>query len=65
MAQRLHFGDFGVVMKLVWVHMGVVPALLAVTGALMWWNRVLSKKFAQAQRKPQLATSAGQLDDAA
>jgi uncharacterized iron-regulated membrane protein len=39
---RLHFGRFGgVPLEIVWSIFGVVPAVLFVTGTLMWWNRVL------------------------
>ena len=41
----LHFGRFNGVTKALWTLLGLAPALLAVTGALMWWNRVLVKKF--------------------
>ncbi|HXE12695.1 MAG TPA: PepSY-associated TM helix domain-containing protein [Bryobacteraceae bacterium] len=43
----IHFGWFGgpgfwgVVVKLIWVLLGVAPALLAITGLLMYWNRKL------------------------
>jgi uncharacterized iron-regulated membrane protein len=38
----LHFGNFGGwPSKAVWVILGLAPAFLFVTGALMWWNRVL------------------------
>ena len=30
--------------KLAWALAGLVPAVMFVTGALMWWNRVLRKK---------------------
>lgn len=52
----LHFGDFGGVgVKILWVVLGLSPALLFVTGSLMWWNRVLSKKWAKAraERSPR------------
>ena len=51
----LHFGRFGgrlpgcgrgfchSALKLVWAVFGLVPAAMFVTGALMWWNRVLRK----------------------
>jgi uncharacterized iron-regulated membrane protein len=39
---RLHFGRFaGWSVKVLWVILGLVPPVLFVTGALMWWNRVL------------------------
>jgi uncharacterized iron-regulated membrane protein len=39
---KLHFGRFaGVKTKALWTLMGIIPPALFVTGALMWWNRVL------------------------
>ena len=39
---RLHFGRFyGMPMKITWAILGLVPPILFVTGAVMWWNRVL------------------------
>ena len=39
---RLHFGRFaGWPVKALWAVFGLVPPLLFVTGALMWWNRVI------------------------
>lgn len=46
----LHFGTFagegaaGLTVKLLWVMLGISPALLAVSGLLIYWNRFLSKK---------------------
>lgn len=41
----LHFGNFaGNKTKGVWVALGLLPALLFLTGAIMWWNRVLSRE---------------------
>jgi uncharacterized iron-regulated membrane protein len=43
----VHFGSFGgegvfgTLVKVVWVLLGIVPALLAVTGLVMYWNRQL------------------------
>jgi uncharacterized iron-regulated membrane protein len=38
----LHVGNFGgVFIKVVWVLFGLAPPLLFLTGAVMWWNRVL------------------------
>ncbi|HTW65210.1 MAG TPA: PepSY-associated TM helix domain-containing protein [Bryobacteraceae bacterium] len=42
---RLHFGRFNLVTEILWTALGLAPAVLAVTGALMWWNRVLRKKL--------------------
>ena len=39
---RLHFGRFaGLPIEIIWTVFGLVPAALFVTGALMWWKRVL------------------------
>ena len=39
---KLHFGRFaGIKTKALWTFMGLIPPALFVTGALMWWNRVL------------------------
>jgi len=43
----LHFGNFGGVwVKALWVILGLLPPIMAITGLLMYWNRVLSKKWA-------------------
>ena len=42
----IHFGDFGgTYSKAVWTVLGLMPAVLALSGILMWWNRYLSKKW--------------------
>ncbi|HEX4051796.1 MAG TPA: PepSY-associated TM helix domain-containing protein [Steroidobacteraceae bacterium] len=39
---RLHFGrSFGTGVEVLWVIAGLAPCVLIVTGALMWWNRVI------------------------
>lgn len=39
---RLHFGRFpSLTLKITWTVFGLVPVVLLITGALMWWNRVL------------------------
>jgi uncharacterized iron-regulated membrane protein len=60
---RLHFGRFaGLGVEIVWTALGLAPVVLFVTGAIMWWNRVLRpwlthrgqaarKSAAQTQRK--------------
>jgi uncharacterized iron-regulated membrane protein len=55
---QLHFGRFNVVTEGIWTIVGLAPAILAVTGALMWWNRVLKKKVRRSQdRKATVAAS--------
>ena len=41
---RLHFGRFNGFTEALWSIFGLIPALLFVTGALMWWNRVVRKR---------------------
>jgi uncharacterized iron-regulated membrane protein len=58
----LHFGNFGGWRwKAVWVALGLVPPFLFVTGALMWWNRVLSREARATRRR----TRASRQDPAA
>jgi uncharacterized iron-regulated membrane protein len=53
----LHFGNFGDwPVKALWVVLGLTPPFLFATGALMWWNRVLSRE-ARALRKPGTAVA--------
>lgn len=42
---RLHFGRFRSMrwLGVVWVVLGLVPAVMFVTGGLMWWNRLFRK----------------------
>lgn len=47
----LHFGTFGgTFTRVVWLILGVVPAVLFVSGFLMWWNRVVAKRLASTSR---------------
>jgi uncharacterized iron-regulated membrane protein len=55
---RLHFGSFDWPWKVVWVLLGLAPAILFVTGVLMWWNRVLRPRMRDVGRKPELARAA-------
>jgi uncharacterized iron-regulated membrane protein len=49
---KLHFGRFGGwKTKTLWAVLGLVPAILFVTGAIMWWNRVVAKRVAPAFRR--------------
>lgn len=53
----LHFGTFaGHYSRVLWVLLGIVPALLFVTGLLMWWNRSLSKFW---RRRNQTSAATG------
>jgi uncharacterized iron-regulated membrane protein len=49
---RLHFGrwrepGWGPWLKAAWAAIGLVPAVMFVTGLLMWWNRVVRKRAAR------------------
>jgi uncharacterized iron-regulated membrane protein len=40
---QLHFGRFaGIGTKMIWTAMGLTPAILFVTGSVMWWKRVVN-----------------------
>jgi uncharacterized iron-regulated membrane protein len=42
---RLHFGRWpSHVLKTVWVVIGLIPAVMFVTGGVMWWNRVVRRR---------------------
>lgn len=42
----LHFGTVGgLATKILWLLLGLAPGALFVTGFVMWWNRVVSKKL--------------------
>ena len=46
---RLHFGrwrdpTWGPWLKAVWAAVGLVPAVMFVTGTIMWWNRVVRRR---------------------
>jgi uncharacterized iron-regulated membrane protein len=50
---RLHFGRWarnypawGPWLQAVWAAIGVVPAVMTVTGLIMWWNRVVRRRRA-------------------
>lgn len=48
----LHYGTFGGhFTRIVWIVMGFVPGVLAVTGFLIWWNRVVVKRVAAGARE--------------
>jgi len=62
-AYTVHFGDFGgLPTKLLWMVLGVIPAALTITGSLMWWNRVLKKKWSDISSKLHSPTRPGAFD---
>jgi uncharacterized iron-regulated membrane protein len=45
---RMHFGRYGGMgVRITYVIIGVLPAVMFVTGAIMWWNRVLRRWLTQ------------------
>jgi uncharacterized iron-regulated membrane protein len=51
---RLHFGRFGGwPIKALWTVLGLIPLVLFITGAVMWWNRVLRPAL-QRERESKL-----------
>ena len=56
---KLHFGRFaGVKTKALWAFMGLIPPALFVTGALMWWNRVLRPTLVRGRSSVRLKPDA-------
>jgi len=52
---RLHFGRWRIGwLKAVWAVLGLVPAMMFITGLLMWWNRVLRPKLRASAVVPEL-----------
>ena len=53
---KLHFGRFaGIKTKWTWAILGVIPPVLFITGAVMWWNRVLSRTLQRDSSNEQSA----------
>ena len=53
---RLHFGRWrSHTLKVVWVIIGLIPAVMLVTGVVMWWNRVVRAPRAAPSRQPALS----------
>ena len=57
----IHFGSFGgagltgLMIKWLWVLVGLAPALLATTGLIMYWNRSLRPAWLRKQRQKHIA----------
>lgn len=48
----LHVGSFGgLTVKVLWAILGLALPLLFVTGTIMWWNRVMSRKVEDTRRE--------------
>jgi uncharacterized iron-regulated membrane protein len=63
---RLHFGRFRglgagltLTVKILWVILGLAPAILFATGGLMWWNRVIRKGVRQSAPEAEVLVGAG------
>jgi uncharacterized iron-regulated membrane protein len=55
----LHFGNFaGTKTKAAWVALGLLPPFLFLTGAIMWWNRVVSREARRLKKSPVLEAAA-------
>jgi uncharacterized iron-regulated membrane protein len=49
--QAVHYGRVGgLTTQFLWVLLGLSPTVLGISGYLMWWNRVLSKKLSTSSR---------------
>jgi hypothetical protein len=58
----LHFGNFaGTKTKALWVVLGLIPPFLFLTGAIMWWNRVVSREARRLRKSAVTAVAAAQL----
>jgi uncharacterized iron-regulated membrane protein len=52
---RMHFGRYGgMSVRITYVIIGLLPAVMFATGAIMWWNRVLRRWLAET-RAPRRA----------
>jgi uncharacterized iron-regulated membrane protein len=55
----LHFGTYwGLAVKIVWAAAGLAIPLLAVTGLLMYWNRILRRKWKKLRQTASAAVAA-------
>jgi uncharacterized iron-regulated membrane protein len=53
---RMHFGRYGGMgVRITYVIIGLLPAVMFVTGAIMWWNRVL-RRWLVPTRAPRART---------
>jgi len=65
---RMHFGRYGGMgVRITYVIIGILPAVMFVTGAVMWWNRVLRRwvtetRTSRARSTFPVRTAAEQVD---
>ena len=51
----IHYGDVGgLPTRILWIAVGLTPAVLFVTSVLMWWNRSLSRRWSRDLFTPPL-----------
>ncbi|MEQ1573588.1 MAG: PepSY-associated TM helix domain-containing protein [Vicinamibacterales bacterium] len=61
---RMHFGRFGgLPVRVAWTVLGLIPAALAITGAMLWWSRVVRPLFHIAGDEPERARSRRRIAD--
>lgn len=54
----LHVGNFGgLPIRITWFILGLAPALLFVTGFVMWWTRVVRPRWLAVRRASETATA--------
>lgn len=54
-ARFMTLNEASLLARLPWIVMGLSPGLLFITGFLMWWNRVVSKKLAGLRQRQRAA----------
>ena len=56
---RLHFGRWrNIPLEILWVIIGLIPAVMFVTGGVMWWYRIVRTARMQARRRAEDAAAA-------
>jgi uncharacterized iron-regulated membrane protein len=52
----LHVGNFGgTPIRIMWFVLGLAPALMFVTGFIMWWTRVVRPRWLSSRRADSVA----------
>jgi uncharacterized iron-regulated membrane protein len=56
---QVHFGRFGGMFgRVAWIVLGLLPAVLFVTGFIMWWTRVVRRRAAVARGEARIGAAA-------